>query len=369
MCNLFQSISLKTVALLSATSCSGWCAGQESNLHALQRLDLNQVRLPISPPAQKTRGVSSPKHPKTSVSAHFTLPHSPPVGAETGSAYIVGMGHYENFPVASWLCPPRLRPAIAAIYALARTADDIADEGHAAPAERLADLRALRHDLRAAAGAAPDSGRWLGVFQALRPVLRDFSLPIAPLEQLLDAFEQDVHFTATASRYQTDAQLLDYCTRSANPVGRLLLHLYRIEDAHSLSQSDQICSALQLINFWQDLSIDVPRERWYPSVQAMQQYLVKESDLQAPRVCAPASRLLAHYVVQARRLMQQGAPLALRIPGRAGWELRLVVQGGLRILDKIAALNHESWCVRPRINLIDLPVLLWRAWRMRRTSD
>ena len=291
------------------------------------------------------------------------------MGVETGSAYIVDMGHYENFPVASCLCPPRLRPAIAAIYALARTADDIADEGDTAPAERLADLRALHHDLCAAAGAAPDSGRWRRVFQALRPVLRDFSLPIAPLEQLLDAFEQDVRVTAAAGRYQTDAQLLDYCTRSANPIGRLLLHLYGIEDAHSLSQSDQICSALQLINFWQDLSVDLPRQRWYPSVQAMQQYLVKESDLQVPRACAPASKLVAHYVIQARRLMQQGAPLALRIPGRAGWELRLVVQGGLRILDKIAALNHESWRVRPRISLIDLPVLLWRAWRMGRAPD
>ena len=279
------------------------------------------------------------------------------------------MGHYENFPVASWLCPPRLRPAIAAIYAFARTADDIADEGDDAAADRLADLRALLDDLRAAAGASPDSGRWALVFQALRPVLRDFSLPIAPLEQLLDAFEQDVRFTAAASRYQTDAQLLDYCTRSANPIGRLLLHLYDIHDAHSLIQSDQICSALQLINFWQDLSVDLARGRWYPSVQAMQQHLVKDSDLQAHQLCAPASSLIAHYVVQARERMQQGAPLALRIPGRAGWELRLVVQGGLCILDKIAALNHESWRVRPRISLIDLPVLLWRAWRMGRAPD
>ncbi len=279
------------------------------------------------------------------------------------------MGHYENFPVASWLCPPRLRPAIAAIYAFARTADDIADEGDAAATERLGDLRALRHDLHAAAGGTNGSGRWALVFQALRPVLRDFSLPIAPLEQLLDAFEQDVLFTAAASRYQTDDQLLDYCTRSANPIGRLLLHLYGIQDAHSLTQSDQICSALQLINFWQDLSVDVARQRWYPSAQAMQQHQVKDSDLQAHQPCAPASSLITQYVLQARGLMQQGAPLALRIPGRAGWELRLVVQGGLRILDKIAALNHESWRVRPRLGLMDLAVLLWRAWRMDRAPE
>jgi squalene synthase HpnC len=207
------------------------------------------------------------------------------------------------------------------------------------------------------------------VFQALRPVLRDFSLPIAPMEQLLDAFEHDVRFTAAASRYQTDAELLDYCTRSANPIGRLLLHLYGIHDEHSLAQSDNICSALQLVNFWQDLSVDVPRERWYPSLQAMVQYQVTDADLQTRSACAPASRLIAHYVVQARDLMQQGAPLALRIPGRAGWELRLVVQGGLRILDKIVALKHESWRVRPRLGLMDLPLLLWRAWRMGRAPD
>jgi len=279
------------------------------------------------------------------------------------------MDHYENFPVASWLCPPSLRPAIAAIYGFARTADDIADEGEAGAAQRLADLRVLRNDLRCVATGAPDSGRWVQVFQALRPVLRDYSLPMALLERLLDAFEQDVHCTAAASRYQTDAQLLDYCTRSANPIGRLLLHLYGIHDEHSLTQSDQICSALQLANFWQDLSVDIGRGRWYPSVQAMQQHKVTDADLQANRPCAPASRLIAHYVMQARVLMQRGAPLALRIPGRAGWELRLVVQGGLRILDKIVALSHESWRVRPTVGKMDLPLLLWRAWRMNRASD
>ncbi len=278
------------------------------------------------------------------------------------------MGHYENFPVASWLCPPGLRPAIAAIYGFARTADDLADEGDATAVDRLADLRALRRDLRATAAGASDSGRWSYVFQALRPALREFSVPAALLEQLLDAFEQDVHFGANARRYQTDAELLDYCTRSANPVGRLLLHLYGIHDACSLAQSDQICSALQLINFWQDLSVDIPRARWYPSLQSMQMHQVTDADLQMPRPCASASALVAHYVEQARDLMRQGAPLALRIPGRAGWELRLAVQGGLRILDKIVALDYETWRVRPKLGLMELPLLLWRAWRMKHAA-
>lgn len=275
------------------------------------------------------------------------------------------MEHYENFPVASWLCPPRLRPAILAIYGFARSADDIADEGDAPASQRLSDLAVFRSDLRAIAAGLPHTGRWPRVFDPLRPVLRDFHLPTALLEQLLDAFEQDVRHTADARRYQTDAQLLDYCTRSANPVGRLVLHLYGIADAHSLAQSDQICSALQLINFWQDLSVDIARGRWYPSQQAMRQHAVQDAHLQSGHRSANASQLVASYALQARTLMQQGASLALRLPGRAGWELRLVVQGGLRILDKIAAMNHESWRQRPRLGLPDLPLLLWRAWRMR----
>jgi squalene synthase HpnC len=275
------------------------------------------------------------------------------------------MDHYENFPVASWLCPPPLRPAISAIYRFARSADDIADEGNAPASRRLADLLAYRNDLHALVQGAADSGRWPQVFVPLQTVLHYFELPSAPLDHLLDAFEQDVCYTASARRYETDTELLDYCRRSANPVGRLLLHLYGVQDALSLAQSDQICSALQLINFWQDLSVDIARARWYPSLQAMRNCAVQDADL-LPRSCsANATRLVAAYVRQARELMTAGAPLARRIPGRAGLELRLVVQGGLRILDKIEAMNFQSWRQRPTLSLADLPLLLWRAWRMR----
>ncbi len=275
------------------------------------------------------------------------------------------MDHYENFPVASWLCPTRLRPPIAAIYLFARTADDIADEGLAPASQRLADLAAFRDDLRAAATNSPDSGRWPQVFRPLKFVLKDFCLPIALLEQLLDAFEQDVRFTASSRRYETDAELLDYCRRSANPVGRLLLHLYGVQDPHSLMQSDQICSALQLINFWQDLSVDIKRSRWYPSLQTMRQFEVTDADLQASSRSGQAAHLVSHYVREARGMMQSGAPLACRVKGRAGWELRFVVQGGLRILDKIKAIEHRSWLQRPTLGWCDLPLLAWRAWRMR----
>jgi squalene synthase HpnC len=289
-----------------------------------------------------------------------TAPNVTPTRTATGQP----VDHYENFPVASWLCPPLLRPAIAAIYWFARTADDIADEGDAPAPARLNDLADYRHELHAiAAGQAP-SDRWPGVFGPLKRVLHDFSLPVHLLEQLLDAFEQDIRFTDSGRRYQSDAELHDYCTRSANPVGRLLLHLYKMDDTASLAQSDQICTALQLINFWQDLSVDVPRARWYPSEQAMQQHGVHDADLQASSFSPNATTLVASYAIAARAEMLKGASLACRIPGRAGWELRLVVQGGLRILDKIEGLNFATWRTRPKLGPLDVPILLWRAWRM-----
>jgi len=271
--------------------------------------------------------------------------------------------HYENFPVASWLCPPRLRAPIAAIYWFARTADDIADEGTAPAGQRLAELAAFREDLRAAASNQPHSGRWPRVFDPLTPMMAQFQLPRQLLSDLLDAFVQDVVYTAEGRRYQSDAELLDYCRRSANPVGRLLLHLYGVHDPDALARSDQVCTALQLINFWQDLRRDIARTRWYPSADMMQRHGVRENDLQHDAPCAPASRMVAAYAASARAMMHAGAPLALQVPGRAGWELRLVVQGGLRILDKIAALDHATWRHRPRLGRTDLPVLLWRAWR------
>ena len=286
---------------------------------------------------------------------------------DTSFAHAKPVDHYENFPVASWLCPPHLRPAIAAIYWFARTADDLADEGDAPMASRLHDLALSRGDLRAIARGITPSGQWPHVFSPLKAVLNDFKLPVPLLEQLLDAFEQDVHFTASGRRYQTDAELHDYCTRSANPVGRLLLHLYGMHDGPSLAQSDQVCTALQLINFWQDVSVDVPRARWYPSVQTLQQHHVVDADLQANQPSENATKLIAAYARDARATMLKGASLACRIPGRAGWELRLVVQGGLRILDKIETLNFETWRSRPKLGVLDVPVVVWRAWRMRPT--
>ena len=281
-----------------------------------------------------------------------------------------GVDHYENFPVASWLCPARLRPTVTALYHYARTADDIADEGDASPAQRLAELAAYRAELeRALAGQPPVDPRWSGQFAALARAIAAHQLPAQPLHDLLDAFEQDVRYTAAGSRYADPAALLDYCRRSADPVGRLLLHLYGVHDAKSLRQSDAICSALQLINFWQDLGLDLQRGRHYLPLESLARHGVDEAALLAPELDpqqdAAARALLAELTQQARALMQDGAPLATRLPGRLGWELRLVVQGGLRILDQIERLQHRTWRSRPKLGAADLPLLLWRALRMR----
>jgi squalene synthase HpnC len=268
--------------------------------------------------------------------------------------------HYENFPVASLLSPAVLRPAVMAMYRFARTADDLADEGNDGAMQRSLQLAAYRADLCAVVAGQPDSGRWPTVFPPLARALRQHALPPEALHALLDAFEQDVR----NPRYADRAELLDYCARSANPVGRLLLHMYRVGDALSLRQSDAICTALQLINFWQDLSVDLPRGRVYVPLSDLHGHgLGLAQLLQQPG--STGSRTLVRELVQwAGSLMAQGEPLALRLPGRIGWELRLVVQGGLRILEKIAAMNFDSVRARPVLGRGDAPRLLWRAWRM-----
>lgn len=269
--------------------------------------------------------------------------------------------HYENFPVASLLCPPGLRQPVAAIYAFARTADDIADEGEATAGERLSDLAAYRAELRAAAAGQAPGARWAGVFGPLQVALQSHRLPTALLKDLLDAFAQDVAMTEAGACYPDREELLDYCRRSANPVGRLLLHLYGVQDDAALRESDAICSALQLINFWQDLSVDLPRGRHYLTDADCAAHGVDRAQLATLQPTPATTRLLADNARWARTLMEQGAPLVHRLPGRAGWELRLVVQGGLRILDKIDALRGANLHTRPRLHDHDWCVMLWRA--------
>jgi hydroxysqualene synthase len=269
--------------------------------------------------------------------------------------------HYENFPVASWLCPPHLRPAIAAIYWFARTADDLADEGNASANQRLDDLAAFRADLLAASKNTPISHRWPQVFNPLTAAIAKYSLPIKHLDDLLSAFEQDIRKTRDGQGYASEPELHDYCARSANPVGRLLLHLYGITDDVALSYSDNICTALQLINFWQDISQDVPRGRFYLTDAACAQFNVSRADLISLKQTQNTTDLIAAQAVNTLAMMQKGSKLVHLIPGRAGWELRFVVQGGLRILDKIKALNYAMLEKRPKLTKLDYVVIGWRA--------
>jgi hydroxysqualene synthase len=286
----------------------------------------------------------------------------------------VRVDHYENFPVASVLCPPALRPPIRAIYAFARTADDLADEGDAAPAQRLASLAAFSVDLRRIEQGEPPSDRWPDVFGPLACVLQDWCLPTPLLFALLSAFEQDV----TRNRYPDRAQVLDYCSRSANPVGRLLLHLYRLEGADALARSDDICTGLQLANFWQDLGVDASRDRVYlPAADCTRHGFSPDDLVAAARLGGPppATTLVAasaRAVLEAcdwtESLLRRGAPLVHEVPGRAGWELRAVVQGGLRIVEKVRGMGGRTLLGRPTISGRDAPLLAWRALRMTRSA-
>lgn len=265
--------------------------------------------------------------------------------------------HYENFPVASFLLPRRLVPAVEAIYAFARSADDIADEGDAAPAERLAELERYGRELEAIArGQTPADP----MFGKLARAVREFSLPLAPMHDLLSAFRQDV----VTHRYADYSLLLDYCRRSANPVGRLMLALYDAVDERNLRDSDAICTALQLINFWQDVAIDLPKGRIYLPLEDLERHGVSEAEL-ASSPATPAWRALMRFEVErARALMLGGSPLVHRLPGRIGWELRLMVQGGLRILEAIEKAEYDVFRRRPTLAAPDWVAVGWRALRM-----
>jgi len=270
--------------------------------------------------------------------------------------------HYENFPVASFLLPRKLVPAVEAIYAFARSADDIADEGDAAPGERLAALERYEQALAAIGRGEPPAEP---IFQRLAVVIHEYGLPLQPFCDLLSAFKQDVVVT----RYPDFAHLLDYCRRSANPVGFLMLSLYGASDAANVRDSDAICSALQLINFLQDVAVDRKKDRIYVPLEDLRRFGVAPAQLDQVPFDPTDARwraLMAFEVARARALLQQGAPLSLRLPGRIGWELRLVVQGGLRILEAIERVDYDVFGRRPTLGKIDWLVLGWRALRMRR---
>lgn len=268
--------------------------------------------------------------------------------------------HYENFPVASLLLPARLREPVEAIYAFARSADDIADEGDAPAVARLARLNDYRLELDAIGRGTPPRDAGLApMFDCLARNIRSHALPLPLFRDLLDAFSQDVGKT----RYADFGELTDYCRRSANPVGRLLLHLYGAATPDNLRLSDKICTSLQLINFWQDVAVDWAKRRIYVPQDDLARFGVGEADIDAGRCDERWRALMAFEVQRARATMLEGASLARRLPGRIGWELRLMVAGGLRILELIEAANYDVFRRRPTLGRGDWPRLAWRALR------
>ncbi len=257
--------------------------------------------------------------------------------------------HYENFPVASVLLPAGIRRPVEAIYWFARAADDIADEGAAPPAERLTKLGhfAKQLDLIESGGQPSEA-----LFIELAVNVRTFSLPIGSLRDLLDAFSQDV----TQTRYATFDELLEYCRRSANPIGRLMLHLYGVSNADQLRMSDQICTALQLINHWQDIAIDWRKNdvgRVYLPAEDLAHFGLSTGDIAHSRVSAKWTSMMAFQTARARQMMMRGAPLSHQMAGRFGAELRLIVVGGLAILDKIDRVAGDIFNHRPVVSRWD----------------
>jgi squalene synthase HpnC len=268
----------------------------------------------------------------------------------------VPVDHYENFPVASWLAPARLRPAIAAIYWFARGADDIADEGDAAAAERLAGLDHYAAMLdRIEAGLQPAGPP----FAALAVAVRAHHLPLAPLRALLSAFRQDVQKT----RYADFDEVLDYCSRSANPIGRLLLHLYGVDTDAARRQADAICTGLQLANFWQDIAVDWAKQRVYLPAADLMRFGVTEAQIAAGTCDARWTALLAFETARTRALLESGRPLTAAFPMRARLELRMVIAGGLRILQAIDAVHGDVFRHRPVLNRRDWAAMSVAALR------
>ena len=272
--------------------------------------------------------------------------------------------HYENFPVASFLLPRHLRRAVLNIYRFARSADDIADEGDARDDERLQALQAYRDALNVC--ALPPTERRVAltpsldaIFTPLGETIVDHRLPLQPFEDLLSAFEQDI----VQKRYADQAALDHYCEHSANPVGRLMLHLYGAVAQDTLAQSDAICTALQRLNFLQDVAIDWQKRRIYLPQQALKQFGVSEETIAHGQTSAAWKALMQEQVTACRALLHFGQPLGRRLPGRIGLELRLIVQGGLRILEKLEHVEFDVFRHRPTLGAYDWVLMLTRALR------
>jgi squalene synthase HpnC len=275
----------------------------------------------------------------------------------------IARAHYENFPVASRLLPPPMRPHVAAVYAYARVADDIADEGSAPPAERQAQLSAWQRRLHAAvaverADDAPHEHEDLIVI-ALAHSIRWLDLPIALFDDLLSAFAQDIMTT----RYGSWDDVLDYCRRSANPVGRLVLRIAGYRDEALDRSSDALCTALQLTNFWQDLGRDWRAGRLYVPREVAASCGADEAELNGTELTAPWRAALARCIAETARHFGAGRAVCDGVRGRLRYELRFTWLGGARTLERVERTGAALLTDRPTLGARDVPVILWRAAR------
>ena len=369
-----------------------WCGREDSNLHDLRRQDLNLVRLPI-PPRPRTAGILSDwravpfglSRPRPSASlptpSQAVRERPPGAGAVAGrpdapgatgdrhynrpmNAVDTGAGgprapwlgaadpHYENFPVGSWLMPAPLRPAVAAIYRFARYADDVADEGTATPAERLTELDHLRQALDPATRVSHP------IVTQLLPFIARHRLDTRHFVDLLSAFAQDI----TTTRHADWAALIDYSARSANPVGRLMLELQDQADAGNCARSDAICTALQLINFAQDVAVDWHKDRVYLPQDRLQAAGLGDQDIAAAVAAGRSSvalrEVIATFCDDVSALLDQGRDLPSRMSLRFALELRAILAGGTRILERLRAVDYDPIARRPVISWRDGPALL-----------
>ncbi len=278
----------------------------------------------------------------------------------------MAVDHYENFPVASLLLPRHLHAPVAAIYRFARSADDIADEGNATPEERLTQLKDYDAALTAIAEQRSPPEHLAPIFAPLAIEHQRIGLPLAPCHALLSAFMQDVQQT----RYSNYAELLDYCRRSANPVGQLMLFLFKAATPENLVMSDAICTALQLTNHWQDIAVDTTKGaagRIYLPQDELALWGYSDAEILSSNAVARDplhwAEFMAFQTQRVSALFDQGQALPARL-GRHSWrigqELRLTVAGGRRILQKIDAVAGDVYSQRPKLNSLDWLALLIR---------
>ena len=262
--------------------------------------------------------------------------------------------HYENFPVASVLLPKRLREPIALIYSFARQADDFADEGDISAEQRLALLDGFKAELDLIQAYIQPKTDF---FSALHIMMKAQNLPLQPFYDLLDAFSQDV----LKSRYSNFGEIIDYSRRSANPVGRLLLHLYGESTPKNMGYSDAICSALQIINFLQDIGIDAKKDRIYMPLDELTRFKITETDIFNAHYDFKFKLFMAFQIERARKLLQSGAPLGLILKGRIGLEMRLIIAGGERLLAKLHDAEGDIFNKRPMLSKLDYLKMLKKA--------